>query len=408
MALIAGARLYMISRETMLSQNGLLRAMKENDITTITLPPSILAVLPEAELPKLDTIISAGEACTKNIVNKWNKNHRFINAYGPTESTVCTTANVVEGQVDSDNIPIGKSIDNLRVYVVDSDMNPVPIGVPGELLIGGIGLARGYFDRPDLTAEKFIPNPWGDYPGDRLYRSGDLVRYLSNGQIEFLGRIDHQVKIRGLRVELGEIESVLLSYEHVENAVVLARRDKTGETRLAAYYISTNNEELPYEAIADFMKKKLPPYMVPSTFMKLKEFPLTQNGKIDRKSFPDPFFKQNMTRSNIVKPKNEIERTIAEAWRKVLNINQVSVNDNFFEIGGHSLMMVKLHALLEQSLKKELSVVELFQYPTIASQAKFLSKGNNDEQVLKSTEERASRQRARMAQQRQRMRQRRE
>jgi amino acid adenylation domain-containing protein len=403
MALISGATLYMISRETMLSQSGLLHALKSNEITTVTLPPSILAVLPEAELPHLQTIISAGEACTKNTVNRWGKSRRFINAYGPTESTVCTTANVVEDHILSDNIPIGAAIDNLHVYVVDMDMNPVPIGVPGELLIGGIGVARGYFDRPDLTAAKFIPNPWADAPGERVYRSGDLVRFLTNGKIEFLGRIDHQVKIRGLRVELGEIENTILEHPDVQNAVVLARRVKTGETRLAAYYISTENQDISFESMSRFMKKKLPPYMVPSAFMRMDNFPLTQNKKIDRRSFPDPFLKQQLGRKDIVKPKNDIERTIAEAWTKVLDLKQISIHDNFFEIGGHSLMMVKLHASLEEMLNTKFSVVELFQYPTIATQAKFLSSSKKENMATQNAQMRAVRQRDQIRAQRHRM-----
>ncbi len=402
MALAAGATLYMISRETMLSQSGLLAALQKNEITTITLPPSILAVLPEAELPKLETIISAGEACTKNIVNRWNKAHRFINAYGPTESTVCTTCNAVAGIVDRDNIPIGGPIDNLKVYVVDQNMNPAPIGVPGELLIGGIGLARGYFDRPDLTAQKFIPNPWADSPGERLYRSGDLVRYLADGTVEFISRVDHQVKIRGLRVELGEIEAVLDEHENVESAVVLALRDKGGEHRLAGYYISRNGRDIPGNELSAFLSSKLPPYMVPAVFQRMDEFPLTQNKKIDRKSFPNPFFRNELNRTDIVKPKNDIERTIAEAWRKVLNINQISINDNFFEIGGHSLIMIKLHAVLEESLDTKLSVVELFQYPTIAAQAKFLVNTKKENLGMKGAEMRAVRQRNRIMAQRNR------
>lgn len=403
MALISGATLYMISRETMLSQSSLLDALRSNEITTVTLPPSILAVLPEAELPNLKTIISAGEACTKNIVNRWGKTRRFINAYGPTESTVCTTANVVDDRVLSDNIPIGTAIDNLHVYVVDADMNPVPIGVPGELLIGGIGVARGYFERPDLTASKFIPNPWADAPGERVYRSGDLVRFLTNGKIEFLGRIDHQVKIRGLRVELGEIENTILEHPKVKNAVVLARRVKTGETRLAAYYMSTDSQEIKFEEMSSFMKKKLPPYMVPSAFMRMDDFPLTQNKKIDRRSFPDPFLKQMLNRKDIVKPKNDIERTIADAWSKVLDLKQISIHDNFFEIGGHSLMMVKLHANLEQVLDTKFSVVELFQYPTIATQAKFLINSKKENLATQNAQMRAVRQRNQIMAQRSRL-----
>ncbi len=315
---------------------------------------------------------------------------------------MCTTCNVVSGVIERDNIPIGGPIDNLKVYVVDQHMNPVPIGVPGELLIGGIGVARGYFDRPDLTAQKFIPNPWADSPGERLYRSGDLVRYLSDGTIEFISRVDLQVKIRGLRVELGEIEAVLDEHENIDSAVVLALRDKGGEYRLAGYYISRNGQDIPGNELSAFLSAKLPPYMVPAVFQRMDEFPLTQNKKIDRKSFPNPFFRNKLNRTDIVKPKNDIERTIAEAWRKVLNINQISINDNFFEIGGHSLIMIKLHAVLEESLDTKLSVVELFQYPTIAAQAKFLVNTKKENLGMKGAEMRAIRQRNRIMAQRNR------
>ncbi|NIA28584.1 MAG: amino acid adenylation domain-containing protein [Actinobacteria bacterium] len=409
MALISGAALHLIDRETMLSSPKLLKALQEREITTITLPPSILAVLPETELPKLETIISAGESCTKNIVNRWHKNRRFINAYGPTESTVCATSYTVNGTpVLNDNIPIGFPIDNIRIYILDASMNPVPIGVPGELYIGGIGLARGYLGRPDLTAEKFVPTPWLQEPGERLYRSGDLVRYLSDGNIEFLGRIDQQVKVRGFRIELGEIESALMEHDEIKNAVVLAPKDKSGDSRLVAFYLVEAKSAPEPEDLMAFLKRKLPDYMVPSTFLKMNKFPLTQSGKIDRKAFPDPDFSKRLSKTKYVKPQNEIERTLAEAWRKVLHVEQVGIHDNFFDLGGHSLTMIKLHAALQEKLGQDLSVVELFQYPTISTLAQFLNRDKNDNTLLAQSQERAMKQRASLQKQRQRMRYRRQ
>ena len=334
---------------------------------------------------------------------------RLLNAYGPTETTItATTFEIPNDSKPPNPVPIGRPLPNRTVFILDKHGNPVPVGVPGELYIGGIGLARGYLGRPDLTAEKFVPTPWLQEPGERLYRSGDLVRYLSDGNIEFLGRIDQQVKVRGFRIELGEIESALMEHDEIKNAVVLAPKDKSGDSRLVAFYLVEAKSAPEPEDLMAFLKRKLPDYMVPSTFLKMNKFPLTQSGKIDRKAFPDPDFSKRLSKTKYVKPQNEIERTLAEAWRKVLHVEQVGIHDNFFDLGGHSLTMIKLHAALQEKLGQDLSVVELFQYPTISTLAQFLNRDKNDNTLLAQSQERAMKQRASLQKQRQRMRYRRQ
>lgn len=241
MALASGAGLYLASRESLMPGPPLLKLLRENEITTVTLPPSVLAVMDEDELPALQTIVVAGESCPPEIVERWGKGRRFIDAYGPTEDTVCATL----AQLDGTRVTIGRPIANNQIYILDAGLQPVPAGVYGELHIGGVGLARGYLNRPELTAEKFIPNPFSANAGERLYKSGDLARWLPDGNLEFAGRIDHQLKIRGYRVEAGEIETVLNNHPEVRTSIVLERTDTTGDQRLAAYCVRSNTSDGP-------------------------------------------------------------------------------------------------------------------------------------------------------------------
>lgn len=241
MALASGASLYLASRESLMPGPPLLQLLRDNEITTVTLPPSVLAVMDSDELPALQTIIAAGESCSLETVERWGKDRRFIDAYGPTEDTVCATL----AQLDGSRITIGRPIANNQIYILDADMQPVPAGVYGELHIGGIGLARGYLNRPELTAEKFIPNPFSASAGERLYKSGDLARWLTDGNVEFAGRIDHQLKIRGYRVEAGEIETVLNNHPEIRTSIVLERPDTAGDKRLAAYCVRSTTDDGP-------------------------------------------------------------------------------------------------------------------------------------------------------------------
>jgi acyl carrier protein len=265
----------------------------------------------------------------------------------------------------------------------------VPIGVLGELYIGGVQVARGYLNRPELTAEKFITDPFSSAQGARLYRTGDVARYLPGGEIEYLGRTDHQVKIRGFRIELGEIEAVLGEQEAVRQALVMAREDTPGEKQLVAYIVPEGDRAPSVSELRQYLMEKLPEYMVPGAFTVLEKFPLLPNGKIDRKALPVPAAIRPQIESGYVAPQTEIERTITAAWQTALHLEKIGVNDNFFDMGGHSLRMAQVHTKLRETLRRELSMLELFKFPTIASLAQYLSNGNNGQIPLEMVDGRS-------------------
>ncbi len=368
MALLNGAALILTDQETLVTGQGLLSVLKDQKVTTVTLPPSVLAVMPEEELPELRTIITAGEKCTRDLVQRWGAGRQFVNAYGPTETTVCASMYQTRPEEPIEP-PIGKPIDNFQLYVLDENWQPVPIEVPGELCIAGVGLARGYLNRPDLTADRFVPNPFSDQPGARMYRSGDLVRYLPDGNIDFLGRIDHQVKVRGFRIELGEIEAVLTNHEKIRDAAVLVRQDAPGEQRLVAYYVTEDGQPLVTNALKNFLKQELPDYMIPSVFVHLEAMPLTPNGKVDRKALPAPEQSRRDLESEYVAPRNETEQKLTEIVAQLLNLEKVGVYDNFFDLGGHSLLATKFMSRIRESFNAELPLRTLFEKPTVAELA---------------------------------------
>jgi acyl carrier protein len=252
-------------------------------------------------------------------------------------------------------------------------MRPVPVGVPGELYVGGAGLGRGYLSRPELTVEKFVSDPFSDRPDARLYRTGDLVRYLPDGSLEYLGRIDHQVKIRGFRIELGEIETVLAQHPAIRETLVLVREDEPGEKTLVAYLIMREGRRIPTDELRRFLKEQLPEYMVPATFISLDSFPLTENGKIDRRALPAPAGLRPDLEAAYVAPRTEAERTIAVIWQELLHLERVGLYDNFFDLGGHSLLITQLYSKLKRAFRKEISIVDLFKYPTVSALAKYFS-----------------------------------
>jgi acyl carrier protein len=255
------------------------------------------------------------------------------------------------------------------VYILDRHLQPLPVGVAGELHIGGDGLARGYLNRPQLTSEKFIPHPFSDDPSARLYKTGDLVRYLSDGNIEFMGRIDHQIKIRGFRIELGEIEVVLVGYFGVNLAVVMAREDRPGDTRLVAYVVPKVGQELSVQNLRSFLKQKLPDYMVPAAFVVLESLPLTPNGKVDRLGLPAPDRTRPEPEETYVAPRSPVEEALAEIWGQVLGLDQVGINDNFFELGGHSLLATQVISRVINTFRVKVPLRSLFQAPTVADMA---------------------------------------
>ena len=316
---------------------------------------------------------------------------RWLNAYGPTEATIgATIYEPLEPTTCQENqsiyrVPVGRPIANTQIYLLDKHLNPTPSGVPGELYISGVGIARGYLNRPELTAEKFIPNPFNDKSGTHLYKTGDLARYLPNGDIELLGRIDHQVKIRGFRIELGEIESKLKQYAKVREAVVMDREDEEGDKRLVAYVSPHFEQTLTLTELRSFLQEKLPQYMVPSAFIVLPALPLLSNGKLDRHSLPAPETLRPEIEVAYVMPQTEVEQKIATVWQNALNIENIGIHDNFFELGGHSLLMVKVHTQLREISKTDLLLLDLFRYPTISSLAEFFNQTDNQTSPLSET-----------------------
>jgi amino acid adenylation domain-containing protein len=388
MALLRGATLVIASREDLMPGERLISLLRNQEITTVTFPPSVLALLPPEELPALRTIIVAGEACWAELVERWAVNGRlFCNAYGPTENTVCIS--IAECTPDGRKPTIGRALANVQVYVLDENMRPAPLGVPGEIYAGGEGLARAYLNRPDLTATRFVPNPYSTVPGARLYRTGDRGRYLPDGQLEFLGRVDQQVKLRGFRIELGEIEAVLCRHDAVRDAIVVAREERNGEKRLVAYVVGeAPTAELPSQ-LRSYLHERLPDYMVPSAWVMLDALPLTANGKVDRKALPAPDSQRPELPSAYIAPRSAIERDIAAVWQEVLGIENIGVNDKFFDLGGHSLQAVRVHGKLRTKFEKNLLLFELFQFPTIAAMAKYISNDYPEESSAEQGVERA-------------------
>jgi amino acid adenylation domain-containing protein len=378
--LLAGATLILEAQNALMPGPEFAELMRSRGITIVTLPPSILAALEPESLPDLRTIVTAGEACSKELVSRWQAGRKFINAYGPTESTVCATMGEC---VDADQKPsIGRPIDNVRVYLLDEYVHPVPVGVAGELHIAYDGLARGYINRPALSAEKFIPNPFDDEAGGRLYKTGDRARYLPDGQIDFLGRIDNQVKVRGYRIEPEEIEQVFKQHPSVMDIVVIVREDTPGDKRLVAYLVARPGQTLEMSELRNFGKEKLPQYMMPSAFVVLQSLPLNPSGKVDRKALPEPDKGEATTDAPYLPPQTELERIVTGIWQQVLKIEHVSLNDNFFDLGGHSLLMIQVQGKLRAALKRNIAITELFKYPNVSDLVSYLSQNADSAQPL--------------------------
>lgn len=361
---LAGATLCLANKEQLLPNTPLLRIIREQSITMALLPPSVLTLLEASDIPALQTIVSGGEACSAEIIRKWSSERQFVNAYGPTEATVCATFYPDVNHT----IPfcLGYAMPNVTIYILNSNLQICPIGVPGELHIGGIGLARGYLNRPELTAEKFIANPFARFPGERLYKTGDLARYLPDGRIDFLGRIDHQVKIRGYRIELGEIESVLKQHPSVSEAIAITRQTASGDTQLLAYVVFHVNQSTAVGELRDFMKRYLPEYMLPAIIIPLANLPLTPNGKIDRQALPLPETERIAGSEQYAAPRTELERILADIWSNLFHVEKIGIHDDFFDIGGHSLLTVTLIVRLKNILHVDLLPRDIFEAPTIA------------------------------------------
>jgi len=464
-----GAKLILEASESLLPGINLAQLFCQKAITHITIPPSALAIQPYQKFSNLQVVTVAGEACPTDLITQWSKGRCLINAYGPSESSVCATA--TECLKNSEKVHIGYPISNTQIYILNPGLHPLPIGIPGEIHIGGVGLARGYLDRPNLTTEKFIPNPFSSNPGERLYKTGDLACYLPDGNIEFLGRIDHQVKIRGFRIELGEIETVLSKYKELKENVVIVREDHPGNKLLVAYIVPfPKPDRIPYQSeclleaagkkmklhtenissgglcltgvpdsfpdgemlfirltlpgntekdrfkgrviwqekerlgirfdlsddeaeqvgrsieyltenqkwtqflqqairkeLRDYLRQKLPDYMIPSAFVFMESLPLTPNGKTDRNALPRPDILANDEMP--FSPKTDTEKILSEIWAEVLRVKQIGIHVNFLELGVHSLMTLRVISRLREAFEVELSVKNIFDSPTIAELA---------------------------------------
>ncbi len=349
-------------------------------VTHLQCTPSMLGMIlgdPEARaaLSSLECVMIGGEAFPLALASDLRRatQARILNMYGPTETTIWSSVDAVDPSEGS--ITIGRPLANQQVYVLDPNRQPVPPGMPGELYIGGEGVVRGYLHRPELTSERFVPDPFSKTPGARLYRTGDLVRWGHDGRVVFLGRLDHQVKIRGYRIELGEIEAAMLAYPGVREAVVIAREDSPGDKRLVGYLSEKPGEKVVPAELKSALRERLPEYMVPSQIAVLPALPLTPNAKIDRKALPAPETVQSLPAADYVAPASELEQQIAHIWSDLLHVERVGLEDNFFDLGGHSLLAVQAHRRIRDEAKRELSLTDLFRFPTIKSLVGFLDGG---------------------------------
>jgi aspartate racemase len=300
------------------------------------------------------------------------KGTQIINGYGPTECTTFSCCYRIPGGVKEEVLPIGKPIGNTRAYICDSNMQRVPVGIPGELYIGGDGLARGYLNRPELTADRFIPDPFSADIGARLYRTGDLARRRADGEIAFLGRMDDQVKIRGYRIELGEVEAVLGQHPGVRQAAVMAREDTPGDKRLVAYVVGKGREGVAVGALRDFLKEKLPEQMIPSAYVFLDALPLNVNGKVDRRALPVPEWSRSEAGRGYVAPQTPVEEELARIWAELLGVEKVGIYDNFFDLGGHSLLATQAVSKIRHVFKTDIPVRRIFEMPTVAGLAEMI------------------------------------
>jgi amino acid adenylation domain-containing protein len=374
--LLRGVPIAVIPDEVVRDPRELIRMLAERRVTRLVLVPSLLRAMLDAEpelgarLPALHLWVSSGEALTGDLARRFRMavpRALLLNLYGSSEASGDSTFHEVKDADGWAAVPIGRPIDNTEIYILDRNGQLVPVGVPGELYIGGAGLARGYLDRPDLTAEKFVSNPFGGKPSDRMYRTGDRARYRGDGAIEYLGRLDSQVKIRGFRIDLGEVECALAAHPDVAKAIAVTREDDTGDCRLVGYVVA--NAGTRATDILEFVRRRLAGYMVPSALVLLDALPLTPNGKVDRQALPAP---DAIRREVAEPPRTSTEAVLSAIWADILGMSEVGVHDNFFELGGHSLLAVQLVARIEQVFLTKLPLRSLFEAPTVAGLASLI------------------------------------
>ncbi|MEG3918023.1 amino acid adenylation domain-containing protein [Microcoleus sp. T3_A4] len=404
MALVSGATLVLASLDSLMLGPALIGLLRDKAITTVALPPTVLALLPPEDLPTLQTVIATGEACNSNLVARWASGRQFFNAYGPTEATIWATLTLCTDETQKPSI--GRPIANTNIYILDTENKPVPIGVAGELHIGGVGLARGYLNRPDLTEQKFIPNPFSHEPNSRLYKTGDLVRYLPNGKIEFIGRIDNQVKIRGFRIELGEIEAVLSQHPAVLETAIVARQDVADRKYLAAYIVPRDARAISRSDWRGFLKDKLPDYMIPGVFVMLDALPLTPNGKVNRQVLHEygetrelnpletNISNQKMDITSSIKHRDtglqttssdSISSTLRSFVAKLLQIKSEEIDDDttFLELGTDSLLLLEIMQSIKSNFGVNVEVQQFFEeLETIETLANYIERNLSEKSKL--------------------------
>jgi amino acid adenylation domain-containing protein len=377
MALSNGASLHLPPAGAIVAGAMLNDLLAEHRVTHVTLTPSVLAGIDDpACMASVRTLVVAGEACAPALVERWAPGRCFINAYGPTETTVWATWHVCQSPM-SGRPPIGRPIANTQVYVLDAARQPVPVGVEGELYIGGAGVARGYLGRPELTSERFVHDPFASQPGARLYKTGDMVRWLANGTLDYLGRNDDQVKIRGLRIELGEIEAQLTVQPGIREAAVRVREDVPGDKRLVAYLVGSSDgsasaDKIDPQALRQALVRSLPEYMIPAAYVVLPALPKTPNGKLDAQALPAPT-DTALVQRNYQAPEGAVETALAQIWSELLRVERVGRYDHFFELGGHSLLATQMNSRLRQRLGLTVAVTSLFAHPVLHALAAALA-----------------------------------
>jgi len=393
--LLNGHTICLVPEDRRLNPESLALYIKDKGINVLDCTPSQFKLLLESGRFRggkdgLAAVLLGGEALDEATwtVLRSTSGTRFYNVYGPTECTVDVTASSIASWAHP---VLGLPLRNVQTYVLDRHLRPVPNGAPGELFVGGAGVARGYWRRPELTADRFIPDSFSGSVGARLYRTGDLVCKLPDGQLKFLGRLDEQVKLRGYRIELGEVASVLREIEGVRDALALVRNDDQNQPRLVAYIVREAGATLVAETLRVKVRKILPDYMVPSFFQILDQFPLTLNGKIDRQELPYPARDQNGATQDYVAPRSETEKVITEIWQQVLGVSKLGIHDNFFDLGGHSLLMVQAYNRLRTAFQREISMLELFRNPTIASLSEYFNGVPSSRPMLDKAHQRAGR-----------------
>ncbi|ABA23460.1 Amino acid adenylation [Trichormus variabilis ATCC 29413] len=379
--LLTGARLVIAKPGGHKDSAYLIDLITQEQITTLHFVPSMLQVFLQnrhvSKCSSLKRVICSGEALSIDLQNRFFQHLQceLHNLYGPTEAAIDVTFWQCRKDSNLKSVPIGRPIANTQIYILDADLQPVNIGVTGEIYIGGVGVARGYLNKEELTKEKFIINPFPNSEFKRLYKTGDLARYLPDGNIEYLGRTDYQVKIRGYRIEIGEIENVLSSHPQVREAVVIARDDNAQEKQIIAY-ITYNSIKPQLDNLRDFLKARLPDFMIPAAFVMLEHLPLTPSGKVDRKALPKPDLFNYSEHNSYVAPRNEVEEKLVQIWSNILHLPKVGVTENFFAIGGNSLKALHLISQIEELFAKEISLATLLTNPVIADLAKVIQANN--------------------------------